>query len=300
MTDNTEINDIDDLDAPPHKNAERGWNDNAQDIMCEPNQDSASEKIGSTEEKPDVISSTDESRWSLDDFKTKAKESLPDCTNGILSKVNGEKQKKVGQKVSTYRQEEPCIMMASHVFVGELRCLPREPVQISDDRILIKVTCKDEHLDFSLGKNDVTSFKIHSEDDPRIAILTITSDWARKYVERYRQFNTYVDPCNLAYNKKHIVLIFKEVITGTHLETLIQLIDNNLSDEPIVERISQHEANVEGDRIISAFATTLPKSQSSNDGSSQSTNGILSKVNCEKQKKLDRKYLRIGKENRAL
>ncbi|CAB4034186.1 Hypothetical predicted protein [Paramuricea clavata] len=70
-------------------------------------------------------------------------------------------------------------------------------MSISDDRILIKVTCQDEHLDFSLGKNDVTSFKIHSEDDPRIAILTITSDWARKYVERYRQFNTYVDPCNL-------------------------------------------------------------------------------------------------------
>jgi hypothetical protein len=94
-------------------------------------QDSASEEIGSTEEKPDVISSTDEARLSLDDFKTKKKESLPDCTNGILSKVNSEKQKKLGQKVFTYREEEPCIyMMVNHVFVGELLCLPREPVEV--------------------------------------------------------------------------------------------------------------------------------------------------------------------------
>ncbi|CAB4038301.1 Hypothetical predicted protein [Paramuricea clavata] len=124
-TDNAEVNDSDDLDVPLRKN------DNAQDIMCKPMQDSASEEIGSTEEKPGVISSTDESRLSLDDFKTKEKESLPDCTNGILSKVNGEKQKKVGQKVSTYREEEPCIfVMVNHIFVGELRCLPREPVEV--------------------------------------------------------------------------------------------------------------------------------------------------------------------------
>ncbi|CAB4038300.1 sentrin-specific protease 6-like, partial [Paramuricea clavata] len=75
------------------------------------------------------------------------------------------------------------------------------------------------------------------------------------------------------YNKRHIMLVFKEAITGTYLEALIQLIDNNLSDEPIVKRISQEEANVEGKRIIDAY-------KSSNNSSSQSSNDLNRTKKC--------------------
>ena len=37
-------------------------------------------------------------------------------------------------------------------------------------------------------------FKIHVEDDPFIIILKTTPGWARKYMERYDQFKSYLDP----------------------------------------------------------------------------------------------------------
>ena len=257
-----------------------GKSDSAQDSMDQEMEDASNENVTTKdlESKHSPVCGAMDSQECLDDFVTNKNNSVPNCVNGIVAERHDGKQKITEEDAPTFLKEDPYILlMVKAVVVGELTCTPREPVEVRRDKIHIKVKYNHENLDFILEKDDINSFKIHVEDDPFIVIMKTTPDWAGKNIKRYDQFKVYIDPDSDVYTKKHIIFILSEAVTGVKLDALVEMIDYSLCDKPVVQRISQEEANIEGERIISVLTDQI---RTKSPESSQPSNGLNNTGKC--------------------
>ncbi|XP_028413420.1 sentrin-specific protease 6-like [Dendronephthya gigantea] len=186
-----------------------------------------------------------------------------ESTSFVLDKPEKKQQKQ--KKSSSFAQvEDTCVRIAvKRVFIGDLSRVTSELVEVTDDRILIQIRSPNETLDFHLERESFSTFEIHNDDEPRVIIMKPTPYWARRCVERYRNYGTFIDPGSCMYSKRQILLELAEKISPKTFKQLIQLVNYKLSDEPIAEEISMSEAKEERERIMKDIKELKSQSTSS-------------------------------------
>ena len=94
------------------------------------NDDNTCDEIENKTEKLNIDS---EKSSSLDDFIMKENENEESLKNGIQTKRNGRKQKKVENKLSMFSNGDCLVMNVKNILVGELFCKPKQPVQVGSN-----------------------------------------------------------------------------------------------------------------------------------------------------------------------